>query len=177
MRVATWNLKQAVAPRKPVPELLEWADTNIKADVYVFTEAKVPRDIDPRWRYQWNPEGIYYDKANKWGTVIATRSVEFREVTEARTRLKTRRLEFEWPAAVQVCDVLRSGERWATVVGLYAVTRDRQGSRRGRSGALGRAVAPRARRQGCRRVGQGPCSSGRRRWRVGHLRRRPLIHA
>jgi len=131
MRVATWNLKQAVAPRKPVPELLEWADTNIKADVYVFTEAKVPLDIDPRWRYQWNPEGIYSGKANKWGTIVATRSVEIREVTEARTRLKTRRLEFEWPAAVQVCDVLRSGERWATVVGLYAVTRDRRGENNG----------------------------------------------
>ena len=127
MRVATWNLKQAVAPRKSVPELLDWADANIRADVYVFTEAKVPPDIDPSWSYQWSPEGVYPYKANKWGTVLATKSVDIREVTQVRTRLKSRQLEFEWPAAVQVCDVLRGGERWATIVGLYAVTRDQRG--------------------------------------------------
>ena len=40
MRIATWNLKQAVAPKKKVPELMAWADSNIQADAYVFTEAK-----------------------------------------------------------------------------------------------------------------------------------------
>jgi exonuclease III len=127
MRVATWNLKQAVAPRKSVPELLDWADAEIQADVYVFTEAKVTPGVDSRLRYQWSPEGVYPDKANKWGTVLATRSADIREVTQVRTRLKSRKLEFEWPAAVQICDVLQNGERWATLVGLYAVTRDQRG--------------------------------------------------
>lgn len=48
MRAARWNLKQAVAPRRSVPELFDWADANIRADVYVFTEAKVLLETDPR---------------------------------------------------------------------------------------------------------------------------------
>ena len=48
MRIATWNLKQATAPRKKVPELMAWADSKIQADAYVFTEAKVPVDAEPK---------------------------------------------------------------------------------------------------------------------------------
>ena len=42
MRIATWNLKQAVAPKKLLPELWRWAADCIRPDCIVFTEGKVP---------------------------------------------------------------------------------------------------------------------------------------
>ena len=125
MRIATWNLKQAVAPRKKVPELMAWADANIGADVYAFTEAKIPLDVNPQWNYQWDTQGVYPDKPNKWGTVLASNRLALRPVTSVGTRLRTQELNFKWPAAVQVADVIKDGEVWCTLVGLYAVTRGR----------------------------------------------------
>ena len=127
MRIATWNLKQATAPRKKVRELMVWADSKIQADAYVFTESKVPVDADQSWQYQWNPEGVYPDKPNKWGTVLASNRVTLSPVTSVDSRFRSRQLEFAWPAAVQVADVIKDGEIWCTLVGLYAVTRDRFG--------------------------------------------------
>lgn len=48
MRIATWNLKQAVAPKKPLDQLWRWAEDEIAADIN-------PHDRDdvaircPRW--------------------------------------------------------------------------------------------------------------------------------
>lgn len=125
MRIATWNLKQAVAPRKKVTELMGWADSNIGADVYAFTEAKVPEDLDPRWQYQWEPEGVYPDKPNKWGTVLASNRLTLNPVVSVGSKFRSKDLQFKWPAAVQVADVIKDGKVWCTLVGLYAVTRGR----------------------------------------------------
>jgi exonuclease III len=48
--------------------------------------------------------------------------------------LRTRKLEFPWPAAVQVCDIVKGDEVWGTVAGLYAVTKNKRGEKTG-SGA------------------------------------------
>ena len=40
MKIATWNIKQAVAPKKPLDQLWQWAEETIEPDVIVFTEAK-----------------------------------------------------------------------------------------------------------------------------------------
>ena len=125
MRIATWNLKQAVGPRKKVTELMGWADSNIGADVYAFTEAKVPEDLDPRWQCQWNPEGVYPDKPNKWGTVLASNRLTLNPIVSVGSKFRSKDLQFKWPAAVQVADVIKDGEVWCTLVGLYAVTRGR----------------------------------------------------
>jgi len=125
MRIATWNLKQAVAPRKKVSELMGWADSNIGADVYAFTEAKVPEDLDLRWKYQWDPQGVYPDKRNKWGTVLASNRLTLNPVVSVGNKFRSKDLQFKWPAAVQVADVIKDGEVWCTLVGLYAVTRGR----------------------------------------------------
>ena len=59
MRFATWNLKQAIAPKKPIADLWRRAATDIDPHVMVFTEAKVPKDGVPSgWTAQWKEGGI-----------------------------------------------------------------------------------------------------------------------
>ena len=129
MRVATWNLKQAVSPRKPPADLWSWAAENVRPDCIVLTEAKVPKAGVPHgWSAHWDPSGMYPDKPNgKWGTVVASRGMELLPVSTVGPRWRRSTLEFTWPAAVQVADVSRNGDHWATVVGFYAVTKNRRG--------------------------------------------------
>jgi len=128
MRIATWNLKQAVAPKKPLPELWKWASESLQPDCVAFTEAKVPSTGVPSgWSAVWDPQGVYPEKRNSWGTVLAGRGVELEPVNSVKTRWRRRTLEFTWPAAIQVADVFDRGEYWGTIVGLYAVTKNGRG--------------------------------------------------
>lgn len=132
MRIGTWNLKQAVAPKKPLPELWSWAAERLRPDCMVFTEGKVPAAGVPRgWTAEWDPSGIYPENQNRWGTVVAARGVELTPVTSVKGRWRRTNLSFTWPAAVQVVDVFDRGEYWATVVGLYAVTKNARGDSTG----------------------------------------------
>jgi len=133
MRIATWNIKQAVAPKKPLDQLWAWAESRIEPNVLVLTEAKVPKTGVPAgWTATWDPNGI--DPKRKWGTVVAGRGVELRPITEVQVKKKAHRLAVEWPAAVQVVDILQNGERWASLVGFYAVTLDKNGTSCGHGG-------------------------------------------
>ena len=121
MRIATWNMKQ-VAPRKPLEERWRWIEDEIAPDVIALTEAKVPDGgPPPGWTTIWVPGGM--GKSRRWGTVLAARDVDLVEVTEIQKRRSVVPLVTTWPGAVKVADVLVGGERWATVVGLYGVTR------------------------------------------------------
>jgi hypothetical protein len=122
--VATWNLKQAVAPKKPLDERWVWADQVIGADVYALTEAKVPDGGPPtEWAALWEPEG--FGPRRRWGTVLATRAgIHLEPVTEVGGLFRRRPIELTWPAGTQVADVLVGGRRWATVVAAYAITLD-----------------------------------------------------
>jgi exonuclease III len=123
MRLATWNMKQAVAPRKPVPELWQWLEQTVNADVAVLTEARIPKDGLPSpWQAIWEPGGI--GERRTWGTIIAGRGVSLSPVTNVKTGWSTKPLKHRWPAAVQVADVLIGSERWATIVGVYGLTVD-----------------------------------------------------
>jgi hypothetical protein len=52
-------MKQAVAPRRPLPELWQWAERTIAADVSVFTVAKVPRvGVPTGWTAAWDAGGL-----------------------------------------------------------------------------------------------------------------------
>lgn len=126
MRVATWNLKQAVAPKKPLAELWSWMEQTIDPDVIILTEAKVPKTGFDNWSTQWHPDGI--GRRRRWGTVIAGRGVELRKVDEVRVGGRSRRLEHSWPATIEVADVLIDGERWGTVAGVYGLTVDQTGA-------------------------------------------------
>jgi exonuclease III len=126
MRVATWNLKQAVAPKKPLPELWEWAEKAIDPDVIVLTEAKVPKDGVPEgWTAVWTPGGI--GPRRRWGNVIAGRGVELEPVTKVDSGPRTKSIEPEWPATLGIVDVLVGGERWATLAAMYGLTVNHQG--------------------------------------------------
>jgi hypothetical protein len=72
LRVATWNMKQAVSPKKPLDVLWRWVEDEIAPDVIVLTEAKVPKDGLPHgWNAVWTPDGI--GPKRRWGTVVAAR--------------------------------------------------------------------------------------------------------
>lgn len=130
MRVATWNLKQAVAPRAKLPDLWRWLETEVAPDVAVLTEAKVPKDgPPPGWTAQWLDGG--FGPRRRWGTVLAGRGVELRRVDSVKRGLRRHAVASHWPAAVQVADVLVRGERWATLVGLYGVLEDVDGNKQG----------------------------------------------
>jgi len=133
LRVATWNLKLGVAPRAKPEALWAWAEERIDPDVMVFTEAKVPKTgVPDGWSAVWTEGGI--GKHRRWGTVIAGRGVELREVEWIDDPAGRIRLESSWPAAVKVVDVFRDGELRATVVGIYGLTTDLEGARVGHGG-------------------------------------------
>jgi exonuclease III len=138
MRVATWNMKQAVAPRKPLDELWAWAERSIAPDVVVLTEAKVPAGgPPPGWDAVWIDGGI--GPGRRWGTVIAGRGVELKpvdQVTVGRFRRRAVSVTSRQPAAALATDVLVNGKRWATVVGLYGLTTDLDGNSCGHGGFM-----------------------------------------
>ena len=123
MRVATWNMKQAVAPKRPLDDLWRWAGDEINADVMVLTEARVPKSgPPPGWTAVWRSGGI--GPRRTWGTVVAAHGGDLVEVSSVQIGRSAVRLDFTWPGVVVVADVVHRGERWATVVGLYGLTVD-----------------------------------------------------
>ena len=135
MRVATWNMKQAVAPKKPLPQLWEWIEGTIDPDVIVLTEAKVPADGVPAgWTAVWKQGGI--GPRRTWGTVIAARNdYELVDVTNGVGGKDGFSITHTWPGAVTITDIMRDVEYVATVVGLYGITQDLEGNAIG-SGAV-----------------------------------------
>ena len=126
MRVATWNMKQAVAPRRPLPELWNWLEHRVDPHIAVLTEAKVPKHgPPPGWTVQHLAAGI--DPKRRWGTVIAVRNATLTPVTSATVKGIEQPLTFLYPGALEIADVMVGNERWATIVGLYGLTIGRNG--------------------------------------------------
>jgi exonuclease III len=128
MKIATWNIKQAVAPKKPLAELWDFAADVIGADVMVFTEGKVPGDGAPDgWTAVWRAEGI--DPKRKWGTVIAARNgVELVDVTNGVDGDGGFVIGHSWPGTVTIVDVVEDGETVLTIAGVYGITQDADGN-------------------------------------------------
>ena len=130
MRIATWNIKQAVAPKKPLPELWEWAEKVVKADVMVFTEAKVPKDGVPAgWTAVWHEDGI--GQGRRWCTVIGARGVELVDVTNGVSGRGGFSVDHTWPGTVTIVDVVKNGKVVATIAGVYGITVDLDGNKTG----------------------------------------------
>jgi len=126
LRLATWNTKQGVAPRKKTPQLWEWLHSRVDPDVAVLTEAKIPKGFSPTgWQTVYRPGGI--GPRRQWGTIHASRGPQLVEVSSVQVGGRAVALEFEWPAAVVVTDVIRDRQRWATLVGIYGITLNRHG--------------------------------------------------
>ena len=134
MKIATWNVKQAVAPRKPLQELWNFAADVIDADVMVFTEGKVPGDGVPEgWTAVWRAEGI--DAKRTWGTVLAARNgVEIVDITNGVDGDGGFVISHSWPGTVSIVDVLQKGKPVLTIAGIYGITQDADGNQVGHGG-------------------------------------------
>lgn len=133
VRVATWNTKQAVAPRLNAAGAWQWMEDAIDPDVVVLTESKMPpAGVPEGWSALWEPEG--YGPKKKWGTILAVRGMGLERVTEVRVGRQRHELVPTWPAGAVVGDVSVGSERWATVVGLYGLTVNRRGESVGHGG-------------------------------------------
>jgi len=116
--VATWNMKQAVAPKKPLPELWNWIETTIEPDVIVLTEARIPKEgLPDGWQAIWTPGGI--GPRRSWGTIVAARNFDIRESAFPRNPERDIEYEAPYPGTVHTVDVIVDKEVWATVVGAY----------------------------------------------------------
>lgn len=126
VRVATWNMKQAVAPRQPLKALWQWLETEVNPTVAVLTEAKVPADgPPPGWRALWRAGGI--GSRRRWGTVIAgSGDVELRPV--AVVEPEGIEVDHLWPGTVQAAELHVGGAHWGIVIGLYGLTVDASGT-------------------------------------------------
>ena len=129
-------MKQAVAPKKPLGELWDWAENKIQPDVISLTEAKIPKNgPPPSWSALWDPAGIYPNKKNgNWGTILASRSPRLEPVSEITTKWRKKRLKIKWPATLQVADIYLENKHWGTIVGLYAAIRSQNGTEFGNGG-------------------------------------------
>ena len=130
MKIATWNIKQAVAPKAKLPILWDYASQVIDADVMVFTEAKIPKEpIADEWLTIARPGGI--DKKRQWGTVVASRKHEIRDITDGVSGLRGFKVNHTWPGTVTIADLIVDGDIYATIVGVYAITVDLDGNKTG----------------------------------------------
>jgi hypothetical protein len=121
--VATWNMKQAVAPKKPLPELWAWIENVIQPDVIVLTEARVPKEGLPQgWQAIWTPGGI--GARRTWGTIVAARNLVIREANFPRNPDNDPEYHGPYPGSVHSVDVIINREVWATVVGAYGYMPD-----------------------------------------------------
>ncbi len=122
LKIATWNTKQGVAPRRKEPELWNWIQGTIDPDVIVLTEAKVPKSGFPKgWSGVWVPGGV--GKGRPWGTVIAGQNIEL-----VKTNFKRRKTKSETnrpnPATTFCVDVRIGGEVLCQVMGHYGLMLD-----------------------------------------------------
>ena len=116
--VATWNMKQAVAPKKPLPELWDWIENVINPDVIVLTEARVPKEGLPEgWQAIWTPGGI--GPRRTWGTIIAARNVDIRPTVFPRNPGNNEEYKSPQPGTLHTADIIIDKEVWATIVGAY----------------------------------------------------------
>ena len=128
MRIATWNLKQAVAPKKPLPDLWEWAEKTIDPDIIVLTEARVPKTGLPSgWSAHFREGGI--GPRRSWGTIVAGRGLTLERVTYVTNGRKRYPLDNYFPGTMIVTDVIKNGKLWATVVGMHSLCIDPQGEK------------------------------------------------
>lgn len=129
MRIATWNLKQ-VAPRKPLEERLQWLERNVAPDIAVLTEAdlKVPQ-IRPVWSVTGRP--IALAKGQNFSTFNISPEFILTPVESVKVKLRTHPLNRWYPGIFNAADISKEGKHWGTLVGMYAVTRDPDGTKIG----------------------------------------------
>jgi hypothetical protein len=129
MRIATWNIKQ-IAPRKPLEERMQWLERNVAPDIAVLTEAdlKVPQ-IRPLWSFTGRPTALA--KGQNFSTFNISPEFILTPVESAKVRFRTHQLDRWYPGIFTAADISIHGKHWGTLVGMYAVTRDPDGTKIG----------------------------------------------
>lgn len=119
VRVATWNLKQAVAPLRKPEVLWQWMADTVDPHVVAFTEGKVSGGAPPDgWTALWQPGGIGPKK--RWGTVLAARNAQLEPIHSVGSGRDRFDMDSMWPGYLQVADVRIDDSYWATVVALHS---------------------------------------------------------
>jgi hypothetical protein len=126
LRIATWNMRAAFPKLKgptKTEEMWKWAHTNLAADIYVFTEAKIPETGIPNgWNAVWVEGGI--GGRRPWGTIIASPTLELQRSEFVSNPDNDPEYEHPVPATTECVDVVIDGEVWGTVVGVYGFLLD-----------------------------------------------------
>jgi hypothetical protein len=128
-RPAGGDVEPQAGRRSPCAAKSLWSSFahDVNPAVAVFTEAKVPKTgVPPEWDAAlWRPDGI--GPKSRWGTVVAARGVKLVAVPTIEVDSMMHDLDRSWPGLVTVADIIVDGRRWATVIGLYAITRTEPG--------------------------------------------------
>lgn len=120
MRVVTWNLNTPFTSAEKRIAQWEWLEREVNADVVVLTEAQVPKDgLSNEWSAIYKQDGI--GDTRRWGTIIAARNFELRDVTNGDTGRGGFLVTHTWPGTVVIADVLKNGKLISTVVGIYSM--------------------------------------------------------
>ena len=129
MKIATWNIKQ-IAPRKPLAERLDWLERNVSPDIAVLTEAdlKVPQ-VRPDWSWTGRETGL--SASQKFTTFNISSRYALTPFTSVKTKMRTYEIDKWYPGIVTAADISRDGKLWGTIVGIYGVTRDPDGTKIG----------------------------------------------
>lgn len=130
MKLATWNTKGFNTGGAKILAQWNWLEMTVGADVAVLTEAKVPVDGVPAgWNAFYKPGGV--DKKRPWGTIVAARNYEIRDITNGVSGLRGFKVNHTWPGTVTIADIMVKGKLYATVVGVYGITLDLDGNSNG----------------------------------------------
>lgn len=118
LRIATWNMKQGVAPRQKAPALWDWISRETNADLLVLTEARVTKEgIPDGWHLEHVPGGI--GGRRNYGTIIAARgAVEIQRAKFPRTGPDS---EYPHPATTLAVEVFINGQLELVVLGAYGL--------------------------------------------------------
>lgn len=129
MRIATWNIKQ-IAPRKPLSERLDWLEQHVAPDIAVLTEAdlKVPQ-VRPNWSWTGRETGLGVNQ--KFTTFNVSPQFTLTPFNSVKLKMRTYELDKWYPGILTAADISLSGQHWGTIVGMYAVTRDPDGTKVG----------------------------------------------
>lgn len=128
VRIATWNIKQ-IAPRRPLADRLRWLEENVGADATVLTEADlaVGRDVTDM-AVEGRREGL--SAKQRFSTFVISPTFDLERITSVG-RVRRHELDAWYPGTLVPVDLMRDGRRWGTMVGVYGVTRDPDGTSHG----------------------------------------------
>ena len=129
MRIATWNIKQ-IAPRKPLDDRLSWLERNVAPDIAVLTEADLRV---PATRPQWSLTGqrTAIGRGQNFSTFNVSSKYTLKPIHSVKTGRKTYELDTWYPGILTAADVEISGRTWGTLIGMYGITRDPDGTKIG----------------------------------------------